>query len=44
MKTNSSKEGSGLMEDLSRLASEDLTLVQGLDFTSMDLASQAADN
>lgn len=30
VETNSSKEGSGLMEDLSRLASEDSTLVQAL--------------
>lgn len=44
METNSGKEGSGLTETLSKLASEDLTLAQGLDFTSMDLDSQAADD
>lgn len=44
VETNSGKEGSGLVEALSGLASEDLTLAQGLDLTRMDLASQAADD
>lgn len=44
VETNLGKEGSGLMEALSRLVSEDMTLAQGLDFISMDLASQAADD